>query len=395
MKNILFDLVASQPNGDGDFHGGGKYTKKIFLELVQRKQQQQQQQQQQNWSLIGVYDSSKYLDIDIKKKAEDNNIVLVDIKNSSLSKIVEELSVQRFFSALPLGIIVNGFNELLESNTEVYVTIHGLRSLETSVPIDALTYLPSIKGKIKLIIKKLFEKNFFSRDFLRFKDLLKKTKVVAVSNHTKYSIISFFPEVDNVKVFYSPDVTEFEDFDLGVPDFNMSNYFLMVSGNRWLKNNIRSAKALDEIFSERKDIKQNVIITGVSNAEIYLKHIKNKNRFIFYKYVDEDFLQVLYKNAFCFVYMSLNEGFGYPPLEAMKFGVPVIASPFTAVTEICDNAVLYCNPYSVKEIKSRMLYLLFDNQKYEELAVKAIQQFNIINKRQKEDLLGLIKYIVE
>jgi hypothetical protein len=171
--------------------------------------------------------------------------------------------------------------------------------------MDALIYITNYKEKIKMFLKIIFEKRLFMRDCQRYLSMMDRANVVTVSNHSKYSIMSFFPKIgNNIKVFYSPDVTEFEDYntDENISDFSSSAYFLMVSGNRWLKNNIRSALALDQLFSERSDIKQNVIITGVDNPEIFLSRIKNKHRFTFYKYVSEALLKKLYENAYALIY---------------------------------------------------------------------------------------------
>jgi glycosyltransferase involved in cell wall biosynthesis len=389
MKNFLYDLIATQPNVDGAFHGGGKYGKKLFIELLKHDNQNE-------WAIYGLYDSSKHLDNETTKWAADNNVTLIDAKNKLLPAIVQEYSINRFYTSLPFGIMVYGFNDII-GKCEVYVTVHGLRTLETAFPISGLSYASSYKEKAKLLAKKALEKKFFDRDSERYFSLIKDTNVITVSNHTKFSVMAFFPSASSdIKVFYSPDVTEFEDptVDEKIADFKESNYFLMVSGNRWLKNNMQSALALDKLFTDRPDITQKVIITGVSDPGIYLKKLKNPQRFTFYKYVSEGLLNVLYKNAYAFVYMSLNEGFGYPPLEAMKVGVPVITSPFTSIPEICGDAVLYSDPNSVYEIINRVLQVL-DKDIYKSLSEKGLERYSYIRQKQDSDLTLTIEYLVK
>ena len=103
-------------------------------------------------------------------------------------------------------------------------------------------------------------------------------------------------------------------------------------------------------------------------------------------------MEKLYANALVFVYPSLNEGFGYPPLEAMKYGVPVIASPFSSIPEVCGGSVLYFNPFSVEEIMNRMLMIMDDNLHYE-YSQKALLRYSEIKRKQDEDLNRLIDYI--
>lgn len=90
-------------------------------------------------------------------------------------------------------------------------------------------------------------------------------------------------------------------------------------------------------------------------------------------------LASLYQNAYLFVYPTLNEGFGYPPIEAMQFATPVICSAITSTTEICGDSVLYFNPYSIDEIKNRIL--MMENPKIREFYVK--KELSAINLLQR------------
>ena len=376
---LLFDLTSTQANADGKFHGGGKYAKQIFVNLNTEKP---------NLTILAVYDSSKYLDDDIIAFSKKSNITLIDIKNSSIKKVVDDYSITRFYSALPYYI-----PHLSDFNCEVFGTIHGLRDLELPMDLYSLSYFNKFSTKAKNIVRILMSKYFMEKKIEHFKKLISSIKLIAVSNHTKYSMLSYFPnyQARDIRVFYSPDVTG-EEPALVDDTFKIENYFLLVSGNRWIKNNLRSAIALDELFSERADIKNKVIIIGVANKGLFLKHLNNKERFVFYDYIEENFLNMLYKKAFALMYMTLNEGFGYPPIEAMKNGVPVISSPFTSITEICGDAVLYSNPYSISEIKSRVLQL-FDTGLYNDLKEKGIKRYYYIKKIQDKDLKEMIDYL--
>lgn len=61
-------------------------------------------------------------------------------------------------------------------------------------------------------------------------------------------------------------------------------------------------------------------------------------------YVDDNIRRALYQQAFCLVYPSFYEGYGYPPLEAMAYGVPVIASAASSLPEILGGAVAFVDP---------------------------------------------------
>ncbi|WP_228059288.1 glycosyltransferase family 4 protein [Nostoc sp. LEGE 06077] len=76
------------------------------------------------------------------------------------------------------------------------------------------------------------------------------------------------------------------------------------------------------------------------------------------EYVPKQDLNFLYQGAFCFVFPSLYEGFGLPPLEAMSLGCPVITSNVSSLPEVCGNAALYVDPYNTSEIRQAIAKLI-------------------------------------
>ena len=82
----------------------------------------------------------------------------------------------------------------------------------------------------------------------------------------------------------------------------------------------------------------------------------------------------LYKYAECFVYPSLYEGFGLPPLEAMHYGTPVIASNASCIPEVVGDAGLYFTPTEVDELYSRIVQVLNDRLLREDLRVKGYKK---------------------
>lgn len=77
-------------------------------------------------------------------------------------------------------------------------------------------------------------------------------------------------------------------------------------------------------------------------------------------YVDEQTLVGLYRHASLFVFPSLYEGFGLPPLEAMAAGTPAVVSDIPVIREVCGEAALYCDPLDPSDIAARIVELLSD-----------------------------------
>jgi glycosyltransferase involved in cell wall biosynthesis len=81
---------------------------------------------------------------------------------------------------------------------------------------------------------------------------------------------------------------------------------------------------------------------------------------VFAGYVSEELLAWLYASARCFLYPTLYEGFGFPPLEAMACGVPVITSDCTSVSEVAGDAAILVDPTSEESIGNALMRLLRD-----------------------------------
>jgi len=78
----------------------------------------------------------------------------------------------------------------------------------------------------------------------------------------------------------------------------------------------------------------------------------------------------LYRNASAFVYPSLYEGFGIPPLEAMSFGCPVVCSNTSAIPEVVGNAGKYFDPHDPESMRLAIERVLESNQVQEDLRAK-------------------------
>ena len=401
---LLFDLRATQPNGSGKRHGGGRYGEVIFFRMAEK-----------GLTFGCYYDSRLWFNPDVKAVIDEKGIVLHDVAERPLQRIVDEGGYTRVYSCLPdkaVGAL---------RGVELYGTMHGLRGFETPWDRCFWDYDNTLREKVKFILRKVLPGPWFARERRKFraKYIATGMNMVVVSNHTKYAVKSFFPEMKDreLKVFYSPNTSaevksegscqrEESQARLSYPECSRSStegqklrvskeerYFLAVSGNRWEKNNLRAIEAFDRLLSYGliKDVRMKV--TGAKSASIYKYKLRNPEAFDFLGYVSEDELERLYAGAYLFVYPSLNEGFGYPPLEAMRYKVPVIASPLSSMAEVLDSAALYFNPFLTEEIMNRML-MMMEPETHREFSERGYRQYLKISERQERDLEGVIKYIL-
>ncbi len=91
-------------------------------------------------------------------------------------------------------------------------------------------------------------------------------------------------------------------------------------------------------------------------------------------HVADELLPALYAGAAAFAYMSLYEGFGLPPLEAMASGVPVLVSNGTAFPEVVADCGLYADPTNPADIAQQLLRLLTDRELAADLAARGLQR---------------------
>jgi len=388
---ILFDLTAAQPTLTSKIHGGGEYAKAVFYALVDKINTQQ---------LECVYYENRLIDDDIInfcKTKKINLITIIDIKD--LSKVIENGNYDKFYSALPYKYI-----DVASNKTKFIYTLHGLRTYEVYSDKYEIKFAKKRLQILKLIKKKIFSSQYKTyNSFFKLLNNPSDTKYIVTSKHTLYSYINtypFFKEKDYT-LLYSPAKINNIDFDnvvikdilkiLGVEE---KKYFLLVNGDRWIKNNYRALLAIDKVYSQFPNIEIKTLLLGMTDNKI-LKKLKNKNKFIIKDYVESKHLEILYKESYAFIYPTLNEGFGYPPLEAMKYGTPVLASGTSSIPEICGDAVIYFNPYLINEISIKIVQLLFDKDIIEELYEKGIKRSAYIISKQNEMLNSLIEIIIK
>jgi len=91
-------------------------------------------------------------------------------------------------------------------------------------------------------------------------------------------------------------------------------------------------------------------------------------------YVDDEDLAAMYSGATLFLYPSLYEGFGLPPLEAMQCGVPVVTSNTSSLPEVVGDAALMVDPTSVDEIASAIEQLLSNKILHDSLSEKGLKR---------------------
>ncbi|MBN1592070.1 MAG: glycosyltransferase family 4 protein, partial [Candidatus Coatesbacteria bacterium] len=90
--------------------------------------------------------------------------------------------------------------------------------------------------------------------------------------------------------------------------------------------------------------------------------------------VAHDMLPVLYSGAMVFVFPTLYEGFGLPPLEAMASGTPVCLSRIPVLEEVAGDAAAYFNPEDIFDIADKLVSVLLDSERHKALREAGLER---------------------
>ncbi|MFD1161312.1 MULTISPECIES: glycosyltransferase family 4 protein [Hwangdonia] len=195
-------------------------------------------------------------------------------------------------------------------------------------------------------------------------------KIITDSNYVKEDIHKVYKiSNDNIYVIYAAPSVKFKNLNL-----KKEKFILTVSSIDPRKNLQRVIKAFNELNSDYK-----LVIVGSKSktfSNIELNEKKYNRNIIFTGYLSDEDLIKLYNRAEVFIYASLFEGFGIPPLEAQACGTVCVVSNTTSLPEVYEDSVEYCDPHSIESIKNAIKKLLIDSNRRNQLKKKGEKNVN-------------------
>lgn len=256
---------------------------------------------------------------------------------------------------------------------------------------------------LKLPHTTLDDKKFF---FKIIKNAIKHSEIIlTVSTKTKEDILHCFDiHPDKVYVTYQTIIDNSNSIEedmiprvLKKYNLEFKKYILFVGAIEPKKNVGRLIDAYSGLDTDMK-----LVIVGKKGwlweGEIGKLETSFDKRFTkkvkLLEYLPKKDLMYLYRGAFCFVFPSLYEGFGLPPLEAMSFGCPVITSNVSSLPEVCGDAAIYVDPYNSDDIRQAIEQLIVNPQMHTQLVEagkKRVEFFSMENYIKKlSDVYNLI-----
>jgi glycosyltransferase involved in cell wall biosynthesis len=161
--------------------------------------------------------------------------------------------------------------------------------------------------------------------------------------------------------------------------YQLDHRFVLYVGNiKPHKNLVRLIEAFSELRTgELEDVKLLIIGDEISKLPA-LRHAVHRHKLHkhvrFLGYVPDDQLTVLYRLAAVFVFPSLYEGFGLPPLEAMASGTPVVVSNVSSLPEVVGDAAVLVDPHDIDSIVDGLRSVLTNPARADDMRRKGLQR---------------------
>jgi len=223
------------------------------------------------------------------------------------------------------------------------------------------------------------------------------TKIFTISQYCAESVRTHvvMPE-GKLEVFPAPQKSRAQPIPLLHPgiDFARTPFALMLNAARIEKNAASVVAAFDTLFASGEFAEAHpdlrVVLTGLASLdELGMPRPKQAARFIALPQLDPGHLEFLLQQARMLLYPSFNEGFGYPPLEAMTHGTPSVVARTSSLPEVCGPAAVYCDPCDLGSIAAAIQKLLRDGVAEELMAgqLAAINDLRAANSQRMVDLI--------
>lgn len=256
-------------------------------------------------------------------------------------------------------------------------------------------FVPLIKNKWKNVIAihdalTKTSKEYYTWHYRKYMDLLvppsikRSDAIITVSESARQDIIKHYAVLPD-KIYalhlwtdenYKPiNITESEKKEL-FNKYELPEKFILFVGVLEERKNITGIlKISDILHSKGTDIKFVLVgREGFGFSKVAEKIRRSSNQIIHLKAVDEKDLVSIYNLATIFLFPTKYEGFGLPPLEAMKCGLPIVASYSSSLPEVVGDGGLLGDPNDYELFANSIGKLLKDEKFYSSMKVKALEQ---------------------
>jgi glycosyltransferase involved in cell wall biosynthesis len=188
-------------------------------------------------------------------------------------------------------------------------------------------------------------------------------RIITISEFSKQEIVKRVPSAaDKITVIYNG----LNDLPEGIisessREENKKELYISAMTSKLPHKNAEGILKAYEIYWNKTEKPAPLKIIGIASVEEYHMGEASKD-VVCYPYVKDDReLFSIIAGSRLFIFLSLIEGFGFPPLEAMQLGVPVICSDRTSLMEIAEGAAMMVDPENAEEVAEKIIQLFSDD----------------------------------
>lgn len=263
----------------------------------------------------------------------------------------------------------------LEKKVDIFFFPHI--NLPLYIPKNTITTIHDLIPFTEYWDRSYLKKNIFT---YLLKRALKKSKQIISISKTVENAIKEKLAIKNNKIItiYEYIDDKFLNLDFNKKAIVHEPYILFVGNRKKHKNLYNLIKAFNLMKGK---IPHKLIVAGARDKEldevdILKKQLNLENRIIDFISPADNVITNLYQNADLFVFPSLFEGFGLPPLEAISCGCPVIASNIPVLREILGDEIACFNPLDIHDIANKILVGLEHTEELYEKGKERLKMFN-------------------
>lgn len=365
-RHVLVDLLFCQPG----FHGGGEYGKAVFREVVDSAARRGDVQV---WAAI---DPSLFIDEWVWETCRRHGVNLVAVK--SFDDIVSLVDSERFDAFFAPAIVVYTGYEYMKriggplkfapGRTRVVGTLLDVRDLELA---EDWTRIATARRKAGCGREAALAAAAWQAEAMlqaRHAETLRGMyrgicaspalhELVTISEYAARSIRARLGTTRPIHVLYPPEKErpEPESFSWPGIDLAADPFAIVLNAGREEKNAASVVAAFDRLFSDPAFAAAHpllkIVLTGIRGLdEVGGAKPVHREKFLTMPHLSAPRLEWLLARARFLAYPSFNEGFGYPPLEAMTHGTPSLVGANTSVPEVCGAAAVACDPFDLDSV---------------------------------------------
>lgn len=373
-RHVLVDLLFCQPG----FHGGGEYGKAVFREIVDSAVKRGDVQV---WAAI---DPALFIDEWVWERCRRHGVNLVAVK--SFDDVVSLVNSERFETFFAPAIVVytgyeymkrcGGALKFTPGRTRVIGTLLDVRDLELAEDWGQIARARRQAGCVRESALSAAawqaEENRQARHaealLAMYRGICESPalhELVTISAYSAHSIRERLGTSRPIHVLYAPerDRPQPENFRWRGIDLATDPFAMVLNAGREEKNAASVVAAFDQLFSDPSFAATHpqlkLVLTGIQSLDdLGIRKPEHGGRFVTMPHLSAPQLEWLLARARFLAYASFNEGFGYPPLEAMTYGTPSIIGENTAVPEVCGAAAVACDPFDLDSVATAIRTIL-------------------------------------